>query len=305
MDRGENMAVNTVRAFINGTWHTLTYNGTTSKYEKTISAPTTTSFNLAGGYYPITVEATDDFGNIATDTASRLTVKEITKPVVTITSPSAGAMLINSTPPITFTLRDEAGGSGVKLTTLAFKIDSGATVGSVSPGMVCNAVTNGYDCTYTPQTALSDGAHTITVNVADNDGNTATQKTVTFTVDTIAPTLNVTAPIDTLKTNQAAVSIIGSTNDATSSPVVVTIKLNGVDQGVVTVTGGNFSKAITLANGANTIIVRSTDAAGKFAEITRTVTLNTGAPVITNIVLTPNPVDVGASIIISCTVTDS
>ena len=70
------MAVQTVRALVNGTWHVLTYNGTSGKYEKTITAPSITSFNLSGGYYPVEVEATDDHGNKATDTSARLTVKE-------------------------------------------------------------------------------------------------------------------------------------------------------------------------------------------------------------------------------------
>ena len=299
------MAVQQVRAQINGVWHVLTYNGTTGKYEKTITAPTITSYNQSGGYYPVTVEATDDSGNTTTDTSARLTVKEITKPVANITSPASGAYLASSTPAITFTVVDEANGSKINLSTVALKIDGGTTIGDGSAGMVRTAITNGYSYTYTPQSALSDGSHTITVNVSDNDGNVATQKSVTFTVDTVAPILNVTAPVDSLKTNIALVNVIGTTNDATSSSVIVTIKLNGVDQGAVTLTSGNFTKAITLKAGANTIVVRATDLAGKYTEVTRTVTLNQSAPVISNIVITPNPANVGASITISCTVTDS
>ena len=284
----------------------LTYNGTSGKYEKTITAPSITSFNLSGGYYPVEVEATDDHGNKATDTSARLTVKETTKPVINITSPSNGSYLGSNKPQIVFTVTDESSGSGVNTSTVALKIDGGATVGDGATGMVRTAITNGYSYTYTPQSALSDGSHTITVNAADNDGNTATQRSVSFTVDTIPPALNVTAPVDGLKTNIAAANVIGHTNDSGSSPVTVTVKLNGVDQGAVSVDGsGNFSKAITLANGNNTIVVRSTDAAGKYTEITRTVSLNQVAPVISNIAITPNPADVGASITISCTITDS
>lgn len=302
------MAVSQVRVKVDGTWHVLTYNGTSGKYEKTITAPAITSYNQPGGYYQLEVEATDDHGNKATDTgaSARLTVKETTKPVITITSPTGGAFVTNNKQPIVFTLRDEVNGSGVKLTTLALKIDGGSTISSASPGMVCTAVTNGYDCTYTPPTALSDGSHTVTVDVADNDGNTANQKTVTYTIDTVPPTLNVSAPADNLKTNIAAQNVTGTTNDATSSPVTITVKLNNVDQGAVSVAGnGSFTKAITLANGSNTIVVRATDSAGKYTEVTRTVSLNTIAPVISNISITPNPATVGSSITISCTVTDS
>ncbi len=300
------MAVQQVRAKINGVWHILTYNGTTGKYEKTITAPTVTSYNQPGGYYPVTVEATDDHGNKTTDASARLTVKETTKPVINITSPSNGSYLGSNKPQIIFTITDESNGSGVNTSTVALKIDGGATIGDGATGMVRATITNGYRYTYTPQTALTDGAHSITVNASDNDGNIATQKSTSFTVDTIPPVLDVTAPVDGLKTNIAIANVIGHTNDSGGSPVTVTVKLNGVDQGAVSVDGsGNFTKQITLANGNNTIIVRSTDAAGKFTEVTRTVSLNQIAPVISNINITPNPADAGTSITISCTVTDS
>ena len=92
----------------------------------------------------------------------------------------------------------------------------------------------------------------------------------------------------------------GSTNDATSSPVTIKITLNGTDQGSVTVgSNGSFSKAITLANGSNTIKVTATDAAGKVSSVTRTVTLDTSVPKVVSATITPNPVDAGATMVIS------
>jgi uncharacterized protein YfaP (DUF2135 family) len=91
----------------------------------------------------------------------------------------------------------------------------------------------------------------------------------------VPPVLNVTSPTNNFLTNNAAMVVQGTTNDATSSSVTVTIKLNGTDQGAVSVTGGAFTKSLTLANGSNTIVVRSTDAAGKYSEVTITGTLDT------------------------------
>lgn len=68
---------------------------------------------------------------------------------------------------------------------------------------------------------------------------------------------------------------------------------------------GNFTKAITLAAGTNIIVICSTDASGKYTETERAVSLNQIAPAISDIEITPNPADVGASITITCTVTDS
>lgn len=302
------MAIEQVRVQVNGTWHTLSYNSSTGKYEKTITAPNTTSYHVNDGhYYPVTVEATNTAGTVTTVNDSdstvgnslKLVVKEKVKPTISITSPGAGAYVINNKQPIIFQLRDEAGGSGIDLSSLALKIDGGSTIGSGSSGMVCNAVTNGYDCTYTPPASLSDGAHTVTINVSDNDGNAATQASRTYTVDTVPPVLNVTNPSDVFITNTAAMMVQGSTNDETSSPVTVTIKLNGVDQGSVSITNGNFSKSITLANGSNTIVVTAKDAAGRETTVTINGTLDTSAPVISSVTIVPNPVDAGNTMVIS------
>ena len=89
------MAVNTVKATINGQQVTLTYNATSKKYEGTTTAPAKSSFNQANKYYPVTVVATDVAGNSVTvndqtsgavGTACRLTVKEKVAPVIAITS---------------------------------------------------------------------------------------------------------------------------------------------------------------------------------------------------------------------------
>lgn len=307
------MAVSTVKVTIKGQTYDLSYNSTSGKWEGTITAPSTTSYNNnAGHYYPVTVAATDQAGNMATKDDSdstlgsslKLTVKETTKPTIVITSPSSGAKLTTASPTITFQLRDEAGGSGIKISSLSLKIDGGSAIGNAATGMTCTAVTNGYDCSYVCQSALAEGSHTITVDIQDNDGNTATTNSATFTVDTVPPTLNVSNPVDALITNNSNLTVSGTTNDATSSPVTVTIKLNGVDQGTVTITSGSFSKAITLAAGSNAIVIRSTDSAGKYSEITRTVTLDTTPPTISAVSVTPNPANAGATLTISVTVSD-
>lgn len=301
------MAIQSVQAYLNGTWYTLNHNSATGKYEATLTAPGATSYNQPGSVYAMQIKATNTAGTATTvDTtdgtvgnALKLRVLETIKPTISITSPGAGSYVTNNKQPIVFQLRDESGGSGIALSTLALKIDGGATVGNGSAGMVCNAVTNGYDCTYTPPTALSDGSHTVTINVSDNDGNAATQASRAYTVDTVPPVLNVTSPVNDFLTNTAALVVQGTTNDATSSSATVTIKLNGVDQGAVAVTGGAFTKSLTLASGSNTIVVRATDAAGKYSEVTITGTLDTSVPVISSVTITPNPADTGATMIIS------
>lgn len=296
------MAIASVRAQINGTWHTLTYDSASGTWKATITAPGATSFNQSGGYYNVTVEAANEAGTKATaDGATlnglRLVVKERVAPVITILSPTSGAVVTNNKQPVVFTVVDESGGSGVNRNSIAVKLD-GTAVASTT--LAITSVTNGFSVTYTPASALGDGNHTVSINAADNDGNAATAKSTTFKIDTVPPTLNITAPAEGLITASASLTVKGTTNDATSSPVTISIKLNGTDQGAVTVgSDGSFSKAITLAEGNNTVVITATDSAGKTSSVTRTVTLDSSVPKVVSAAITPNPVDAGATMIIS------
>ena len=299
------MAIKTVKATINGQTYDLTLNSASGKWEATITAPGKTSYNLAGGYYNVSVEATNEAGTKGRADAStvdglKLVVKETVAPVITIVSPTAGAYVANSKQPVVFNITDETGGSGVDISTLVVKQDGTAVA---SANITHTAITNGYSVTYTPSAALSDGSHTVTINCKDHDGNAAAEKSTTYTVDTVPPTLNVTSPADGLITAASSVTVAGTTNDATSSPVVITISLNGTDQGTIPVgTGGTFSKVVTLKEGSNTIIVKAKDAAGKESSVTRTVTLDTSVPKIKAATITPNPVDIGKTMVISVTI---
>lgn len=301
------MAITKVRVKINGTWTNLSKDSTTGKWSGSVSAPSATSYNLSGGYYPVTVEATNDAGTVktweTTDTAwghlLQLIVKETIKPVCTIVSPSHGAYTTNNLQPITFKVTDEAGGSGVALNTVALKID-GTTYGSDSAGMVRTAIANGYQFTYTPQAAMTDGGHNIALSASDNDGNEADIVTAAITVDTVPPSLTVSEPVAGLITNNPALTVSGVTNDATSSPVTAAVTLNGQDQGAVSVgNDGSFAKSVTLDEGTNTVVVTATDAAGKTSSVTRTVKLDTSIPEITAMTLAPNPVDTSGSVVIT------
>lgn len=299
----ESMSVKTVQAVINGQTYTLTKNSSTGKYEATITAPSKSSYTLSGHYYPVTVKATDEAGNSTTKDATdstlgaslRLQVKEKVVPAITITAPTAGQYLINSTPVITWKITDDD--SGVNPSTIALKVDGTAVDTSK---ITKTAITGGYSCSYTPATALKDGVHTVIATASDYDGNAATQKSVTFTVDTIPPTLSISEPTEGLITNKSTVTVKGTTDDATSKPVTVTVNGAAVTVG----TDGTFSKDVTLTEGNNTITVVAADKAGKTTTVTRKVTLDTVAPVIKSATITPNPVDAGKTFVISIEVTD-
>lgn len=298
------MAVKTVKASINGQDYTLTYDEVSGSYKATITAPSKSSYNNNDGhYYPVSVTATDDAGNSTTVTDTdttfgndlKLKVKEKVKPIIAVTYPTASATITSATPTITWTVTDDD--SGIDEATIAIKIDSGTYVTS---GITTTAITKGFNCSYKIPTSLSNGTHSFSLKVSDHDGNAATEVVTSFTVDTVPPALTITSPADGLITNEESLTVSGTTNDVTSTPVTVTV--NGTP--VTVQSNGSFTTTITLRSGSNTITVVATDAAGLKTTITRTVTLDTGAPVFQEISIIPNPVDAGKTYVISVKVTD-
>lgn len=295
------MAIKSVKAIVNGTTTTLTYNSTTKKYEATLTAPAKSSYSQTGHYYGVQIIAQDEAGNSTTVDSSdatlgsklRLTVKEKTAPVITISSPTASQLLTTNQPTISFTVTDND--SGVNPDTIILTID-----GSEVSGVTKTKTSTGYSCSYKPGSALADGSHTVKVTASDYDENAATAKSVSFKIDTVPPELSVTSPAENLVTNKTSVSVAGTTNDATSSPVTLTV--NG--ESVTVYDDGTFSTTVALEDGENTITVIATDGAGRTTTVTRTVTLDTKAPVISDVSLSPNPADVGATYVISVSVTD-
>lgn len=301
--------VNTVKITLNGQTYDCTLDNSTGKYVATLTAPGKSSYSQSGHYYPVSVTATDQANNATTVNSTdstlgsklRLVVKEKTAPIITITAPTKDAYITNSKPTITWDVTDND--SGVNTSSASLIIDSGA---KITTGFTQTAITNGYRFSYTPTTALADGAHTIKVDVEDNDGNAATQKVNSFKIDTVPPTLSITTPTDNLLTNKVACSITGTTADATSGLASLTVKLNsGAAQTVTVGSNGTFTHSVNLVDGANTITIVATDVVGKTTTVVRHVTLDRVAPVITDVVITPSAISTGEVFTITVTVTDA
>lgn len=287
------MSVVSAYAEINGTRINLN-GGEENTWTGTGTAPLKSSWSQENHVYAVKLYATDDAGNQTTyDTT--LKVVEKVAPVITPETPTTGSVLTNSSPTITWTITDDD--SGVDTSTIGITIDSQSMVTGSS--ISTSAIENGYRCTYTP-TSLDDGEHTIKFDASDNDGNAATQASITIKIDTVPPALNVTSPAEGLVTNTAQCVVTGTTNDVTSSPVTLTV--NGSP--VTVQTNGAWTTTITLTEGENTITIVAKDSAGKETTVTRKVTLDTGAPTFGTVSITPNPADTGASITITAVITD-
>lgn len=252
------MAITQVRALINGQWHTLTYNEATRRYEASLTL-TGTSFHEPGGYFNVTVEATNDTGTtVTTDGGNipglRLTLRETDKPVLTLISPPEG-YVTTKTPLITLTAMDGAAGSGVDTSTLSVLAD-GAAVAAEAIG-----ITGGYQIMATPP-ALSEGRHTVTVAVSDYDGNEAALS-LAYIVDTVPPVLTAQATDMRTVVDVDSTVISGYTNDVTAPPVTVSVTRGGADMGTVFIgPDGKFDHPVPLEIGLNEIAVTATDGAG-------------------------------------------
>ena len=62
---------------------------------------------------------------------------------------------------------------------------------------------------------LAKGDHTVDVRAVDRAGNHL-ETSVTFNVDTVAPTIRITGPMEGLNTNSTTVSVFWTGSDATS-----------------------------------------------------------------------------------------
>lgn len=301
------MSVKSVVAIINGTTYELEYNSSSGLYEKTITAPTKSSYNVnSGHYYPVTVKVTDDADNetVINDTDAtfgenlQLTVKETTPPVITVTSPTEGAILSQNSTRIQWKISDND--SGVNTDTIAISVNGN----EITSGITKSQVSGVYSCYYDAST-LSDGTNTITFSASDNDGNSAVVRTLNFVVDTLPPTLSLTSPENNLITSNSSVILAGSTDDATSGVKTCVVNINGGSDIEVSVgANGQFSKTLTLSEGVNTIVVTVTDNAGKTSSVTRIVTVDAGAPIINEVIISPNPVNTGSVIVITVNASD-
>lgn len=298
------MSVKSVQAIINGQTHTLTYNEGTQRYEATITAPSKSSYQQAGHYYGIQIKATDDANNVTTADQNhetlgenlRLKVKEKVAPTITISSPTDVQLTSQAKPQISWNVMDND--SGVNPATIGITIDSNQKI--TGDKIQKSQISGGYQCTYTPETALDDGSHTIHIDASDNDGNVAQRKSVTFRVLATAPNISVISPAEGSWTNKATVSFSGTTDAAG-----LTVKVGSGSAKEVNISEGKFSGTVTLTQeGENTITFVARNEAGVETTITRKVKLDTKAPQIISATITPNPVDAGKTFVISVEVTD-
>ena len=121
-------------------------------------------------------------------------------------------------------------------------------------------------------------------------------------ISTAAPTLNLTSPADNLLTNSNKVTVAGTAKPGSDAVTLSKVTVNGV--GVNVGTDGKFSHEVTLTEGENTITTVAEDSIGKTTTVIRHVTLDTQAPIISDVEAEATTVDANSTIHLTFRVTD-
>ena len=138
---------------------------------------------LAGGAYRVTVQVTDDLGNVGEGSAEFAV--NGTTPTVTIHSLTPGQTFDHGKPLIS----GGFSGVGTKVTKLTIMDDDDAT-----PDIEVALDGSGNQFSYTPEVALANGNYTVVVEATDADNNMV-QTSVVFTVDIPEPPKDTTPPV--------------------------------------------------------------------------------------------------------------
>lgn len=291
-------------AIYKGQQYNASYSAETQEWSVDIPSGSESSYSEVNHTYPIELHAFDAAGNetimYATDDTYgdqlNIRVLEKTKPTATIVSPTQDSVLGSATQDIKLELSD-AGGSGLNMASVIFKVNNV----QVSTGLTWSDSGSKKVCTY-HATNLSDGSNSVSLQVTDNDGNVSDLATVSFVISTQAPTLTVTSPTDNLLTNSKNVTVSGTAAAGSDAVTLTEVTINGEPADIGE--GGAFSEEIVLEEGQNTITIIAKDSLGKTTTVTRHVTVDTKAPIISDVEAEETTVNANSTIHLTFKIVD-
>jgi parallel beta-helix repeat protein len=231
---------------------------------------------LSDGVHTIYLEVKDNIGNIAT--ASWSFTVDTTPPIITNLQPLDSSTINDSPPTINADYSDL---SGINLGSVLLEVD-GIDVTS-------STVVTTSEVTFTPDTALSDGIHSVYLEVRDNVGNLATTSW-SFYVDTAPPTITNLQPPDSSTTNDNNPTLSADYSDTGGINVSsVVLEVDGVDvtsSATVTGNGVNYTPLTELVDGTHTVHLEVEDVWENLARVSWSFEVDTTSPTISN--LQPN-----------------
>jgi YD repeat-containing protein len=181
---------------------------------------------------------------------------DLTPPSLSFIAPAPGTLTNDERPALALNFADAA--TGVDPATLEIAAD-----GAPLP-VACDFTADTANCL--PQASLSDGSHELSATIADHAGNRSAPALTQVEVDTLAPVIDLQAPLDGLITSEPEVAFQGSLSEPAA------LRLNGA--AVAVDADGRFDHGpVALAPGTNVFTLEATDAAGNRTTLVVRVTL--------------------------------
>lgn len=199
------------------------------------------------GVKTVFVKLRDMAGNVSSVISDQIEVKT-SAPALSITTPSDLTNILTN---------------GASLS-LSGKVDAGVTL-----TLNGNAVTVDASGNFTVSAALTEGANTLTFT-ATGSGGVTTTLALSATKDSTPPALSITSPAANTLTNQKSVTISGTAE----KNALIKVDSNSVYAGE----DGSYSITANLVEGANSVKVAASDAAGNSVEAAVPVTLDSILP---------------------------
>ena len=169
------------------------------------------------------VVATDNAGNITTSASVRFIV-DLGPPTVAITSPTNGGAINNDKPILTATATDNSG-RGLANVQFQFSLNSGTTWQNAG-----SPETSG-PYSFTETSPISDGSYEVRAKATDNVGVSAYSSPVTFTIDTVAPTVSMTAPANNSVTYNNMPTLTATAADNTGGSGLASVQFQYSNDG--------------------------------------------------------------------------
>jgi hypothetical protein len=218
--------------------------------------------HLSDGVYTAQASQGNQVGHTGTSGAVTFTV-DAEAPVVTLSSPSDGALLDTSNP----TLSGGAATAAWDDSSVMVAIHQGDSV-SGSLEASGSVPVSGGKWSYAPH--LSDGVYTAQASQGDEGGHPGTSAAVTFTVDAEAPEVTLTSPAGGELLTSSSQSLSGAAATAAWDDPSVTVAIYQGDSVLgkrealesVSVSGGKWSYGSHLSTGEYTAQASQTDQAG-------------------------------------------
>ncbi len=241
---------------------------------------------LADGLYTVVAEQSDEAGNTGVSSPASFTV-DTKGPAVVLTSPANGSYTGSDQPTFSGSAGTVAGDSQ----TVTVDVYAGSSATATALQTLSAAVSSG-SWSVPAASTLSDGTYTAQAAQSNSGGSVGVSSPVTFTVDTIAPAVTLTAPSGGAVLDQSKPTFSGAagTMPGDSSTITVNVYAGSAATGTAlqtqstTQSGGSWSvqASSSLSDGTYTALADQTDAVGHTGSSSAiTFTVDTKGPAVT------------------------